>query len=477
MMRFLLLFMLAACSRTVTLDRRVRPAFPATPIEKPVAPRPPPFIVSAPYSATLLWAIDGAAGVVGHDPSYKKWLAPEKEPAWLSGYKAARTASRHDPIVACSVDTAITEEALKCARANASAPEAAALEAAIAAIDGDMRQKWQVLSPVLQRLTRGLEALLAADVQAQLFEQLRRIVGKEPGQELGLRIVLVGKIEGATTLSFAGEDVLLIETNLAQEGSPPDVASLVTRIAEWSAKKATGTVAMEGALRGKGYEGVMLAASWPEVLGAGFGRGLTASIANPRFCYEAPFAERRMIDTLAHELYLEWRTGASFVVGASFADHLLQILRRTWPKEKWTLRDVLAGVQVVSDDQDAARAFLQALGAERQTPKAVVPPGPTLARPKTVSPLAPRVLLATEETLRVRSDLLGDFQVTAADVSARLRSANAAAYWADEPSGVPVILVVAKDRADLRRAAAELAGRPSVPATGWTSINFVMAQR
>jgi hypothetical protein len=119
---------------------------------------------------------------------------------------------------------------------------------------------------------------------------------------------------------------------------------------------------------------------------------------------------------------------------------------------------------------------LQALGAEQHTPKAVVPPGPTLARPKGISALAPRVLLATEETLRVRTDLLAELSLSARDVAAGLRSSTAAAYWLDEASGVPLVLVVAKDRQALRRAASELGSRPSLPAPGWTAITFVMAE-
>ena len=64
-------------------------------------------------------------------------------------------------------------------------------------------------------------------------------------------------------------------------------------------------------------------------------------------------ADRKLVDVMAHEMYVEWRAGASFTVGASLVEHLLKMLKRTWPKDRWILSDVLRDSFVFSDDMDS----------------------------------------------------------------------------------------------------------------------------
>ena len=45
---------------------------------------------SAQYPATLLYALDGAAGVRNRDEGYRRWLVGEEVPEWLTAYAARR---------------------------------------------------------------------------------------------------------------------------------------------------------------------------------------------------------------------------------------------------------------------------------------------------------------------------------------------------------------------------------------------------
>jgi hypothetical protein len=455
---------LVAC---VTNDARRAPPAAAPPTVAPLR-------VTANYPATLLWALDGAAGLPNHARGYEAWLGfqendprlasfRERRPKWIERKGNPQDPSL-DPFLSCGLETAELAGVATCLRRALPPPDAAIAEDAVAQADAGLRPRWTALAADLNARVEPVRELLRGHAIASAIAALRAAASLPDTAVLASSVVFVANPDpnGSRATLVGTTDVLEIDHRSSPAEQTGIVAHEITHVAVAQSPR---TKDVEPALAGHGVAGVIAAAEWNEAFASAFGNGWVVSQLQPglsdtRSLYGVP-----IVDALAHGLVRQWAAGARPELGAPLAQQLIAAMRDA-PPERWSVADVFARSVAFSGDDSVAAAFQDAASrvwAYRDTPLPA-----DAERPAVAPPLAPMIYFATLDELAVRGSLLGALGLTEDEAKDHVASSPATIYWR-ESGGVPVVLVVARDAASLRAAASWLAASPHLPPAGWSA--------
>jgi len=201
------------------------------------------FDVSAGYPATLLYALDGAAGERNHDPGYRDFLlgTGSAEPSWLVDWRERRPRwSRfvddadggRQPFRVCSYESQSVESLKDCLAKNVEPGDVPIIGAALREADRLLRPRFDSLATKLANDVKEIDRLLTgperaaervADLVAYLLKRAEKLDDKATRAGLRRRVAKIQREElsDAELYRIAAGGGLTAETMLLM----PPVAS------------------------------------------------------------------------------------------------------------------------------------------------------------------------------------------------------------------------------------------------------------
>jgi hypothetical protein len=432
--------------------------------------------ISIPYAATLLYALDGAAGELRHAAGYEALLGIDGQPAWLEAYRNARGALRaqvededgwYTPLTRCSYEHADVQSFLRCAKPVAG-EHAAAIETAVREADARLAPKWGELSKGLGSFGVELARSCTGPVADELLAKLRTISSLPEGAPLAFTVVLVSKPAGGKHYAHQEGPYLVLEAS--DEIRTGRLAAVVFHeISHLAFHRAQPAVdALEGALASGGDVGVVAGNLWEEALASAFGNGLAASKVDPKWRETDAMYADPAIDAVGHAVFERMRAGETFTLSDAMGPRIQHAVESAWPRARWRLRDVLQRVVLFADDPDLARTFSTRVRAIASYTKA--PFGDDLDRAAKAPPGTPRLVLSTASTLRARKGVLSALDLSSKELDARLASAPAILRWMHDARGIPLVVLIGRDAASTRAALERWSSAERLPAAEWTPL-------
>lgn len=428
------------------------------------------------YPATLLYALDGAAGLSNHDAGYRRWLLGNEAPAWLEAYAARRDVwSRRRQSDAgggaaafdlCGWTATSVDELKTCLRDVVPARDRTILTTAIDEADRLLQPKWPAIEARFASLMPALSAALATDHAAELFRTLRREASLSDDTKLRFKVVLVGKPQSDHSYARqAGEHLVHEVDENTEAGSLLGVA--FHEIAHLAHHMSPARRSFERAFMDLGDSGKLAAAVWDEVVATAFGNGLAAEVFDPEFRLERSFYDDEWIDVLGRALYVEWKAGRDVRLGSGLAGDLTRLVDSNFPPERRSISRLLWYVTVTADDQAALDGAFDGIPVRSGYRKA--PIDDTMAAPPDLPPWGSRVALATVDQLAAHPALVKRVGMTEGSWTSALAADDTAVFRRTEQDGTLLFVVVAKDEPTLVKAMPSFARRPRIVDEGWTS--------
>ncbi len=433
----------------------------------------------ASYPATLLYALDGAAGESNRDAGYRAWLVGDEPAPWLDAYAERRRAwgeaVRPDPgggapaFDVCGWEARELDEAIRCIE-NVVGPEDRDIATrALREADRRLRGRWSEVGPRITGLLPVLERALRSPKATALLDQLRRESALPADVPLRFEVVLVAKPPGDHTYARQA-GVFLVHEVGSQDPAEEILPIAFHEIAHLAHAMSPRRQEMERAFLAYGEQGWLAANVWDEVVATAFGNGLAGEQLDPGFRAERRFYSDRWVDRLGRALYREWRGGLDVRLGPDLAGTLARLVEREWPEGDRALGRFLWYVNVHAPDRDIARLALRGVAyrsASRMTPiDDALPAGPD--QPS----WAPHYVLITADELARRESLLARAGITRGSWEEPLARGEAAVFRHDDTGGA-VFVVVARTGAALGGAASAFTKRSRMVPPGWTALSPV----
>jgi hypothetical protein len=430
----------------------------------------------ATYPATLLYALDGAAGLRNHDAGYRRWLVGNEDPAWLEAYAARRNTwdrkRRNDAgggaaaFDVCGWTSQTVEELKVCLDDVVPALDRTILMTALDESDRLLQPKWPAVEARFATLKPELDAALSTDHAAELFRILRREASLPEDTKLRFKVVLVGKPKSDHSFARqAGEHLVHEVDENTAAGSLLGVA--FHEIAHLAHHMSPERAAFERSFMDFGDSGKLAANLWDEVVATAFGNGLAAEVFDPKFGVERSFYADEWIDVLGRALYLEWKAGLDVRLGAGLAKDLTRLVDAKWPLEKRSMARLLWYVTVTADDRAALDAAFE--GIDVRSGYRSRPIDETMSAQSDLPPWASRIVLATPEQLAAHPALAERVGMDEGSWTSELAAHDTAVFRRTESDGTLLFVVLGKDAPTLAKAMPSLARRPRIVSEGWTS--------
>jgi hypothetical protein len=431
--------------------------------------------VSIPRAASLVYALDGAAGEIRHASGYPAMLGIEGEPAWLSAYRAARAELRgqvededgwYTPLTRCSYEHGDVDDFLRCAKPVAG-EHFPAIEAAVREADAHLAPKWEATSNELALFGKELERACASQTADALLARLREISSLPAGVPLSFQVVLVSKPMGGKNHAHQEGAFLVLEAS--KEMRAARLSSVVFHeIAHLAFHRAPAAVsALESSLAERGDVGVVAGNLWEESLASAFGNGIAAEKLDAEWHETDSMYADPAVDAVGHALFRRMRAGETFTL-SSAAGKVAEVVDTAWPRARWRLRDVLQRVVLFADDPEIARTFAVRVRAIASYTKA--PYGDDLDRAAKAPPGTPRLVLTSAGSLKKRKNVLSELGLTTKEIDKRLASSPAFLRWTHDARGIPLVVVVGRDASSTRAAVDKWSSAETLPTTEWTSL-------
>lgn len=468
--------LLAGCT-AASSSNEPAPEAPA-PRETP-APTPSethdPIRVSARYPATLLYALDGAAGMPNHDAGYARWLlGSDVRPAWLVAYGARRPswsgATRADAapeLDTCGWSTESYDALVACVRRVLPEGERAIAETALREAHALLQPRWESISVRPRSLVPELETVVRSEVARGLSTTLRRSSRLPEATPLAFEVVLVAKPPGSH--SFARQQGPYLVHEVDPKVTVGSLASVTFHeIAHLAHALSPARADTERAFMAHGDAGKVAANIWDEAVATAFGNGLAAEKLDPTFRAAASFYDDTWIDTVGRALYLGWKEGREPTLGPTLAPLMVETVGRVWPEDKRAAERYLWSCTIRADDKSVLAGALEGIHARsvyRRTPVDDTVPGEV-----DLPPWAPRVVLVTAAQLEARPALRKRVAIPEESWTDALVTTGTAVFRHDDADGTLVLVIVADDVERLRTALPRFA-RGTMTRAGWSVVN------
>lgn len=474
--RCLVPFVLVGCSAASSSNEPAPSEAPAP--AAPAAPSPAevsdPIRVSARYPATLLYALDGAAGMANHDAGYARWLlGSDVRPAWLDAYAARRrswsgAASPKDApaLDACGWSSEDYDALLACVRRVLPDGERAIAETALREADKLLRSRWETISVRPKSLVPELETVVRSEEARALTMTLRRSSQLPDGTPLAFEVVLVAKPPGSH--SFARQQGPYLVHEVDPKVTAGSLASVTFHeIAHLAHALSPARAETERAFMAHGDAGKVAANVWDEAVATAFGNGLAAEKLDPAFRADGPFYDDTWIDTVGRALYRGWKEGRAPTLGPTLAPLMVETVGRVWPEEQRLAERYLWSCSIRADD---ASVLAQALdGVHARNVYRRTPVDDAVRGEVDLPPWAPRVVLVTAAQLEARPALRTRVAMPEGSWTDALATTGTAVFRHDDPDGTLVLVVVADTVEQLRRGLPAFA-QGTMARAGWTAV-------
>lgn len=432
--------------------------------------------VSIPRAATLIYALDGAAGEIRHAAGYPAMLGITGEPPWLSSYRAARAELRgqvededgwYTPITRCSYEHGDVEEFLRCAKPVAG-EHFPAIEAAVREADRRLSPKWEATANDLAGFAKELERACVGSTADALLAKLREISALPEGVPLSFQVVLVSKPMGGKNHAHQEGAFLVLEAS--REMRAARLSSVVFHeIAHLAFHRApTAVNALEASLAARGDVGVVAGNLWEESLASAFGNGIAAEKLDAEWHESDSMYADPAVDAVGHALFRRMRAGETFSLSSAAAGRVAEVVDTAWPRARWRLRDVLQRVVLFADDLETAHTFAVRVRAIASYTKA--PFGDDLDRAAKAPPGTPRLVLTSRDSLKQRKNVLSALGLSAKELDKRLAASPAFLRWTHDAQGIPLVVVVGRDATSMRAAVDKWSSSGTLPVTEWTAL-------
>jgi hypothetical protein len=435
----------------------------------------PTFDVVAEYPATLVHALDAAAGVPHHGSGYREWLlgTSDADPDWMRAYRQRRPTwtsnvddgdGPYEPYTRASYDAKTVDDLLERIGKILSGDDLAAARAAIVGADKLLAPRWSAEAAKLAAFGGELREALTNEKARALVARLRAACGLAADAPLRFRVVLVAQPKATRNSASTEGDHLVMEV---PDGSRATREAPIAfhEMTHFAARRSPGRRALEDAFAPFGEAGVVAANYWDEAFATAFGNGIVASALDPQFAESAPLYAVPAIDAIGRGLWEKWKT-SDVALGAPLAATLVEIVGRVWPRERWTLRDLWMRCEVMADDRAIVQAFFQRVLPSSLSAQTPVPA--SLVRPPRPPEKVPRIVFLAKDALASKPDLLKAMGLDASDAAAHADPASI--HFGKDEDGVPLALVVARDADALVAAASALEGSGKIPPAGWSPL-------
>jgi len=448
------------------------PAAPAP--DAPAADEPSPIQFQVRYPATLLYALDGAAGRPNHDLGYRKWLLGDEQPAWLTAYAERRSTwngggsdERAPAFDTCGWTTDTLEALIECVEGVVSFTDRPIAVTALREADARLRPRWEAVSAPSQALVPQLERAAASPEARELVVALRHAAQLPPGSALAFDVVLVVKPPGPSSRAHQQGPYLVHEVGSKETAGGllsvtfHEIMHLASALSPVRDETERGFMAL-------GDSGKVAANIWDEAVATAFGNGLAAEKLDPAFRPDASFYNDTWIDTMGRAIYLDWKAGRDIQLGPSLAPYLTSVADRVWPAAERQASRYLWYCDVRADDAAALKGAFEGISTRSAYQRASI--DDALAPEPRLPPWATRVVLVTKQRLADRPALRTRLGIPDGSWTAPLEATNAAVFRHDDPDGALVLVFVAETVETLRGALPTFARSSAMVSAGWTSL-------
>jgi hypothetical protein len=229
------------------------------------------------YTATLVWALEGAAEASPQSSSrggeYRAWLAlPADDPDLLTFRSRPRDAP-FDQYFECSFVAVSVDELLACTRRVFSATDAEVVVRLLARAHAALWPCWKVLAPELGTAVAELRSLSESTAVRETISDLRRAATLPVNERLAATIVLVANPSATQSRGTGVANTYVVEIDhLASRVE--QLGIIVHELTHLAQTRSNASARVEGALVGRGMAGVVAASVWVEASAAAFGNGL-----------------------------------------------------------------------------------------------------------------------------------------------------------------------------------------------------------
>lgn len=472
----LLAIHLAACSSTrVTTPTDNSGAAP--PANDAGETRPPSSLTFvATYPATLLYALDGAAGERNHDEGYRAWIVGDAEPQWIQDYARRRKAwgARRRPDAGggapafdvCGWTAPTLDEAIACLEDVVPEADRPTLRTALREADKMLSPKWPEIEAHLATLMPELEAKLASPDAAYLTRILRREASLPDETPIHFQTVLVGKPPGSHSYARQTGEYLLHEVD-EKDTAGSLLGTAFHEMAHLVHSMSPVRNAFEEEFMPLGDHGRLAANVWDEVVATAFGNGLAAEKFDPSFSAKSSFYADAPIDALGHALYENWKAGVDVRLDRALAERLTEWVDTSWPTDENSVGRYLWTVTVSAQDRTALEGALE--GVRYRAASRTRPIDDRIAAAAGFPPWSPRVVLATSADLVAHPALVARVTMPAGSWEPALDGHRGAVFRRTESDGTILFVVVAPDVTALRIAMPAFTRLPRMVDEGWTS--------
>jgi hypothetical protein len=430
----------------------------------------------ATYPATLLYALDGAAGLRNHDPGYRAWLVGNERPGWLADYAAHRDSwqgvVRDDAgggaptFDVCGWTTQTLEETRKCLDDVVPWTEHAILEKALDEADQRLSPKWPAIEAHLTSLTAELARSLATQTAGELFQKLRREASLSDDTPLRFNVVVVGKPPSNHSYARQVGGYLVHEAG-GDETSGGLLGVAFHEMAHLAHHMSPERPALDRSFLALGDSGRLAANVWDEVVATAFGNGLAAEAFDPAFRVGESFYADEHLDAVGRALYLEWKAGLDVRLGPSLAKDLTRLVDANWSPDERPVGRYLWYVAISAEAQSTLAGALD--GIDARSAYRTQPIDDAMAAPSGLPPWAPRVVLATVDELVAHRNLVARTGIPEGSWTSAVDAHRAAAFRRTDPDGTLLFVIVAKDPESLGKAMPDFARLGHMVEDGWTS--------
>lgn len=468
---------LSACSSDADAPRSVEVVPSNEPATEEEPARAPEMTFIATYPATLLYALDGAAGLRNHDPGYRAWLVGNDEEApWLDDYAARRDGWTRSRVAdhgggagafdVCGWTTRTVPELTTCLEDVVLPFDHAVLKRALDEADRRLAPKWPAIEARLGELASAMAKSLETEPAKRLFATLRHEASLDERAPLRFEVVLVGKPPGDHT--FAHQVGAHLVHEVGDTSTSGDLLGVAFHeIAHLAHFMSPERAAFERAFLQRGDDGWLAANLWDEVVATAFGNGLAAEAFDPAFRVERSFYADVAIDTLGRALYQEWTSGRDVRLDRDLAEHLTQLAGTKLGPEARSAGRHLWYLSVTAESSSTLATVLDGYtgrGLYRDRPI-----DETMAAPKGLPPWGARVVLATAAEMSAHPALVTRTSMPEGSWNTALEGHAAAVFRRTDEDGAPLLVVVAPDDAGLKKAFPALLRRPQMVPEGWTA--------
>jgi hypothetical protein len=348
-------------------------ALPSVSSNPRAAPTPSPSAAAsvrflAGYPATLLYALDAAAGQRNRDPGYRAWVVGDEKAPWLEAYAGRRPAwevSRRPgdgagalTFEACAWEARELEDAIRCIEGVVGPADREVARTALREADRRMRPRWSEVGTRLARLLTDLEQGMQTEKARDLLRVLRKEAELPADVALSFDVILVAKPPGSHSIAQLTGRYLVQEV-----GEDRTVGALLGiafhEVAHLAHALSPRRPEMEQAFLRSGDTGRLAGGVWDEVVATAFGNGLAAERMDPAFFADRSFYADEWIDTVGHALYREWKAGREVRLGPELAAHLVELVDREWPADQRPVARYLWYVTLYAQEGEEVRQALR----------------------------------------------------------------------------------------------------------------------